>query len=197
MATGKRLRIFAGPNGSGKSTITGVVSSHVVLGTYVNADEIKKHLTRHRQLDFAEFRIVLDREKFCASLRHSTLSHRMVDVEATLSKISFFSTKLVLHEDYVIEDYFVSFITLYIWDELLDSSNKFTIETVMSHRSKLEFMCRAKEKGFKVYLYFVSLADPELNKAGCRRAWPKEGIPLMRGKLSRDIAGLWKTCMKP
>lgn len=34
----------------------------------------------------------------------------------------------------------------------------------MSHPSKLEFIKRAKEKGFKVYLYFVSLADPALNK---------------------------------
>ena len=34
----------------------------------------------------------------------------------------------------------------------------------MSHPSKLDFVKRAKEKGFKVYLYFVSLADPALNK---------------------------------
>lgn len=38
----------------------------------------------------------------------------------------------------------------------------------MSHPSKLKFMKRAKEKGFKVYLYFVSLRDPQLNKLRVR-----------------------------
>ena len=38
----------------------------------------------------------------------------------------------------------------------------------MSHPSKLEFMKRAKEKGFKVFLYFVSLRDPQLNKLRVR-----------------------------
>ena len=32
--------VFAGPNGSGKSTIT---RGHTIIGTYINADEIKKY----------------------------------------------------------------------------------------------------------------------------------------------------------
>jgi len=35
---------FAGPNGSGKSTVT---CGLPVLGTYVNADDIKKRYTNH------------------------------------------------------------------------------------------------------------------------------------------------------
>ena len=34
-----KILVFAGPNGSGKSTIT---KGHQVIGTYINADEIKK-----------------------------------------------------------------------------------------------------------------------------------------------------------
>ena len=45
--------------------------------------------------------------------------------------------------------------SIFIWNELLDNSKKFTIETVMSHSSKLDFMRLAKEKGFKVYLVWV------------------------------------------
>ena len=37
-----KLLVFAGPNGSGKSTIT---SKQNIIGTYVNADDIKKHLS--------------------------------------------------------------------------------------------------------------------------------------------------------
>ena len=183
MATTKRLRIFAGPNGSGKSTITQIVSKHVDLGHYVNADEIKKYLTLHRYLDFADYSVALDSDKFAMAFRASTLSNRIRDIDCTLAHISFSKTRLLLDDAYVIEDYFVSFITSYIWTELLDSANKFTIETVMSHPSKLEFMRLAKERGFKVYLYFVSLADPELNK---HRVWTRimqGGHPVAEDKI--------------
>ena len=34
----------------------------------------------------------------------------------------------------------------------------------MSHPSKLDFIKSAKEQGFRIYLYFVALNDPEMNK---------------------------------
>ena len=37
--------------------------------------------------------------------------------------------------------------------------------TVMSHPSKLDFISKAKNAGFRIYLYFVSLEDPILNIA--------------------------------
>lgn len=182
-STKKRLRIFAGPNGSGKSTITKIVLDHVHLGTYVNADDLKVILAKYRFLNFSDFGICLEIEKFKKSFLNSTLLTRIENSERTLAKISFDGNKLVLSDDYVIEDYFVSFITSYIWDELLDISKKFTVETVMSHPSKLEFMRRAKENGFKVYLYFVSLADPELNKRRVQTRVEQGGHPVDETKI--------------
>lgn len=160
----KRLRIFAGPNGSGKTTITNIVESYVKLGVYVNADELKVLLAYHRYVDFSHYGLRLDSNHFMLTFKESSLSTRLSNVEETLSHVSFYENKLVLSDDYEIEDYFVSFISSYIGTELLDYSNKFTIETVMSHPSKLDFMRLAQKKGFKVYLYFVALADPELNQ---------------------------------
>lgn len=40
---------------------------------------------------------------------------------------------------------------------------KMTIETVMSHPSKLDLMKNARELGYRVYLYFVSTESPEIN----------------------------------
>lgn len=159
----KRVRIFAGPNGSGKSTIKKIVEDKVKLGTYVNADEIKVILSKERKLDFSIYNLSLKEEHFINTLKNSTWSKHMPDVEKTRSQLLFENNCLVITDSYEIEDYFVSFIASYIWDELLEVSNKFTVETVMSHPSKLDFIKRAKEKGFKVYLYFVSLADPALN----------------------------------
>ncbi len=48
--------------------------------------------------------------------------------------------------------------------KLLCNCPKFTFETVMSHPSKIDFIKSAVKSGYKVYLYFVSLENPELNK---------------------------------
>lgn len=160
----KRLRIFAGPNGSGKSTIKKIVEEKVHLGTYINADEIKVTLSRNRYIDFSLYGLTLHKDHFINTLRKSSWSERMNDVEHTISQLYFEGNCIKISDSYEQEDYFVTFMASYIWDELLESSNKFTVETVMSHPSKLDFIKRAKDKGFKVYLYFVSLADPALNK---------------------------------
>lgn len=183
VAIKKRLRIFAGPNGSGKSTITKIVLDYAHLGTYVNADEIKVILSDNRLIDLASYGIHLNEEKFKEAFLNSTLTNKMNDASKTLSNLYFDGDKLILKDGYEIEDYCVSFITAFIWNELLDNSKKFTVETVMSHSSKLEFMRLAKEKGFKVYLYFVALADPELNKHRVKTRVAQGGHPVDEDKI--------------
>jgi predicted ABC-type ATPase len=180
----KRLRIFAGPNGSGKSTITKIVFDYVHLGTYVNADELKIILSKDRFIDFVSYGLHLNEEKFREDFLSSTLASKIDNIQHTLSNVVFDGDKLFLMNGYDIEDYFVSFITAFIWNELLDCSKKFTIETVMSHPSKLNFMRKAQEKGFKVYLYFVALADPELNKHRVQTRIAQGGHPVAEEKIS-------------
>lgn len=181
----KRLRVFAGPNGSGKSTITKVVLDHAHLGVYVNADELKIILNRDRCLDFSDYGVTLNRECFMEEFRNSSLASRIHDVEDTLSNIELSENQIILKENYEVEDYFVSYITSYIWKKLLETSSKFTIETVMSHPSKLDFMRQAQKNGFKVYLYFVSLADPELNKHRVLTRVAQGGHPVDENKISQ------------
>lgn len=181
----KRLRGFAGPNGSGKSTITKVVIEHVRLGVYVNADELKVILQRDRMLDFSDYEVILDGECFMEGFRNSSLASKIYDVDDTLSNIEISENKIILKDDYEVEDYFVSYITSFIWNKLLETSHKFTIETVMSHTSKLEFMRQAQKAGFKVYLYFVSLVDPELNKHRVLTRVAQGGHPVDENKISQ------------
>lgn len=180
----KRLRVFAGPNGSGKSTITKVVLDHVHLGVYVNADELKKVLQKDYQLNFSDYDVELDKRNFMDGLRKSSLASKISDVDDTLSYVTFSDNWIFLDKSYHIEDYFVSYITSYIWHELLKTSNRFTVETVMSHSSKLDFMREAQQAGFKVYLYFVSLADPELNKHRVLARVAQGGHPVDEDKIS-------------
>lgn len=150
----KRLRVFAGPNGSGKSTITAIVHKDFDLGVYVNADEINRAIETKGVVDFGDFQITLNAEVFLKGLKARYPEY--VDfVEVSGNSL------LVTQRS--IGDYLAMYIADYLREELLKSGKKFSFETVMSHPSKLEFMKKAKLQGYKVYLYFVTLRDPELN----------------------------------
>ena len=163
MSPTKRLRIFAGPNGSGKSTLINVVEkSDVHLGVYINADNLNSDLNRKKQLDFNQFKLPLDIKDFIYSFRSSSLFLK-AGGEELVANLKADKTILYLANKSEVNDYFTSFLADYLRNKLLCNSNKFTFETVMSHPSKLEFMRKAKEHGFRVYLYFISLDNPNIN----------------------------------
>ncbi len=51
----------------------------------------------------------------------------------------------------------------FLRDELLAVRRSFSFETVMSHRSKIDFFARARAVGYRTYLYFIATDSPELN----------------------------------
>lgn len=156
MAEKKRLRIFAGPNGSGKSTLKDIIGEYVKLGIYVNADDILFSMRESSRLNFSEFGLVVD-EKAIES------EYFKWPIKTNRDLWIYENNGITVKDKNQIEDYFVSFLADFIRNTLLGASKRFTFETVMSHSSKLDFMRRAKAAGYKVYLYFVSLPDPELN----------------------------------
>jgi predicted ABC-type ATPase len=48
-------------------------------------------------------------------------------------------------------------------DRCLTNRLNFSFETVMSHRSKVDFITRADDAGYDVTIYFVCTSDPETN----------------------------------
>lgn len=158
----KRLRIFAGPNGSGKSTIINIVREHGVdMGVYINADEIKKDFQKNEFLNFELFGLLIQDKELKDELRNSSFFDVERDTEI-LSCIVVDSNKLhCFQKQYY--DFISTFVADFIRNKLLMAGVKFTFETVMSHFSKIEFIRKAVESGYKTYLYFVSLEDPELN----------------------------------
>lgn len=157
----KRLRIFAGPNGSGKSTITSiVVESGIHLGYYINADELKISINNTHIFDATNYSLDLVAEDFFCNFKNSSL-YNLSGGDDFVGTIKVDRNRLIFNSD--VNDYFVSFLAEYIRNLLLTCCNKFTFETVMSHRSKLDFLLKAKELGYKIYLYFVALENPILN----------------------------------
>lgn len=61
--------------------------------------------------------------------------------------------------------YLGSLVADFIRDKLTGSDiSLFSFETVFSHKSKIEFMERAKQKGWELYLYFISTSDSAINQ---------------------------------
>lgn len=159
----KRLRIFAGPNGSGKSTILSIVrNENIHLGVYVNADDLKRNINASHRFDFSEYNCRFDFLNFTESFRASALFGQ-ADGTDLLQYMR--AEGDILYFDRDVNDYFTSFLAAFLRENLLECGEKFTFETVMSHRSKLDFLQKARNKGFRIYLYYVSLENPLLNKA--------------------------------
>jgi predicted ABC-type ATPase len=72
-------------------------------------------------------------------------------------------TNNVLHTNTTIDSYLAADIAEFIRQQLLHNDISFTYETVMSHKSKIDFLQTAKEKGYRIYLYYVATEDPEIN----------------------------------
>lgn len=156
MAIKKRVRIFAGPNGSGKSTLKEIIGSSFKIGVYVNADDMLKTMRDTSRLEFSDFDLVVTESQFETAYAQWTIpTNRNLWV--------FENNGITVKDAGRIEDYFVSFLADFIRNSLLGTVDRFSFETVMSHPSKLDFIKKAKDAGYKVYLYFVSLPDPELN----------------------------------
>lgn len=152
----KRLRIFAGPNGSGKSTLKDIISPLVKTGIYINADDIMANMRTTSRLEFSDYNLVVNNDKFEAE-------YARWPIPTNRDLWMFENNGITVKDKVQVEDYFVSFLADFIRNSLLGVVDRFSFETVMSHPSKLDFIKKAKESGYKVYLYFIALPDPELN----------------------------------
>ncbi len=163
-----RLRIFAGPNGSGKSSIINSLRSYTKengtpldFGIYLNADDIAKDL-QDKGCNFSNYQVLFDNEEFISIVLLSGLV--LGDLNEFKLRSMFSLDGNVVHLlDQHFRERFAQLLATYIRTVLLRSHKKFSFETVFSHRGKLDFIQEAKAQGYKVYFYFVSTEDPEIN----------------------------------
>lgn len=74
-----------------------------------------------------------------------------------------------------------------------------TYESVMSHESHLEYIQRAKDAGFKTYLYYVCINDPLVNIARVRERASSGGhnVPVdkITSRYKRSLSNLYEMSM--
>jgi len=159
----KRMRVFAGPNGSGKTTVfRGLLeSSKISLGIYVNADDIEKEFYVSNSLSLEQYQLSISLEQVQDFFRQSSFSPVKRNELDLWQKIQIAENKIILST--TIDSYIAADIAEFIRQRLLAEGISFTYETVMSHPDKIKFLKTAKNCGYRVYLYFVSTEDPEIN----------------------------------
>ncbi len=160
MAT-KRMRVFAGPNGSGKTTIIKSLQAEIPFGVYVNADDIESMLKKSKVLLFNVYQLSITQTQLQSFFRNSQFAPKKRNEPDLWEKISI--TENVLHINTNIDSYLAADIAEFIRQELLANDISFTYETVMSHKGKIDFLQKARDKGYRVYLYFIATEDYNIN----------------------------------
>ena len=157
----KRMRVFAGPNGSGKTTIIKSLKSIIPFGVYINADDIELQLKESKILLFTTFQLNISQEQLQFFFKESTFSPIKRNEPDLWKKI--LVEKNILRINTYIDSYLAADIAEFIRQQLILSEISFSYETVMSHKSKIDFLKHAKSQGFKVYLYYIASEDPKIN----------------------------------
>lgn len=154
--------MFAGPNGAGKSTLIKEVATEFPLGYFINADIIEQKLNTRKFIDCKDYLSRrVNQEDWGFFVENNVKDDTRITTESqSLVQI----TENILVTKQKINSYLAAIIASFFRYFLLQSEDSFSFETVMSHPSKLFFLNKAKENGFKTYLYFISTQDSSINK---------------------------------
>lgn len=185
----KRLRILAGPNGSGKTSVYRELRDKFHWGVFINADEIERSLRLEGELDLREYGVTdVSAESFYQAYI-CYFSEWKTQMEWSL--LDYADGVLRVADEKYVDSYFAAFIVAFIRDYLLEHGISFSIETVMSHPSKVELMRRAREMGYRVYLYFVSTESADINVGRVRSRVAEGGHDVpedkIRNRYSRSL----------
>ncbi len=152
--------MFAGPNGSGKSTLS-MILNQKLLGIYINADEIEKEIKAFHLLNLNNYTIsTTSKELLSFFLHHPLIQKANLESQARLLTVT---NNTIDFYEIDINSYFASVCSDFIRHKLLDAKVSFTFETVMSSEDKVAFLKKAKNAGYRTYLYFVTTQDPAIN----------------------------------
>lgn len=152
-----RLRIFAGPNGSGKSSLYQKLQGQFNLGHYLNPDELHQQVATSKILDLNAIGVTPKQSEWKKFWnKHGLAEKAPLLKESRIENNSFISNK-------VPKSYESAILADFLRHQLLKTGNTFSFETVFSHSSKLDFMKKANQQGYKCYLYFSAVSSPDIS----------------------------------
>ncbi|WP_426134822.1 zeta toxin family protein [Pseudomonas sp. PWP3-1b2] len=184
--------MFAGPNGSGKSTFNSKVPAHLLVN-YINPDAIELSIRETGVFELSAFGLHSYTKLAIPFLRSHSLLYKFTDSLVKLDDLVVEGDRLVFTSRQV-DSYIASALSDFIRVSLIKERVSFTFETVMSDGSKIELLRRAKEAGYRVYVYYVATADADINVArvAYRASIGGHDVPSdkIRSRYSRSLENL-------
>lgn len=102
----------------------------------------------------------------------------------------------VLYYRGAVNSYIAADIAAFIRKTLLEQGISFTFENVFSHESKLQIMENARHLGYRVYLYFITTEDADINVSRVHNRVKKGGHSVpedrIRSRYTRSLEQLKK-----
>jgi predicted ABC-type ATPase len=152
--------MFAGPNGSGKSTLKSCLPP-ALLGVYLNPDEMEQEIRRQGFLDFAAYDVRTTAPEVLSFFQNSAFL-LSAGFGAAAKQLAFSDNRLEFGT-VELNSYFASAAGEFLRQRLMEQKKSFTLETVMSHFSKVDLLAQAQASGYRTYLYFVATDDTAIN----------------------------------
>jgi predicted ABC-type ATPase len=160
----KRLRVFAGPNGSGKSSIYRLIAERFNVGVYINADDLQRNLSTGSGIMLSDFHADLTAEDFRAFFSGHSLPREYAVRFPFVASLSGHLVFGATDESVERLSYAVAVLADYVRARLIERGVDVSFETVLSHPSKLDLLQQARAAGYRIYLYYVCVASPEISK---------------------------------
>jgi predicted ABC-type ATPase len=157
--------MFAGPNGSGKSTLKSVLPE-VLLGFYLNPDEIEQEIRQQGFLDVNQYGVKATEAELIGFFKGSDFLASTGEGR-TVEQLGFANGRLSFAGK-AVNSYFASVTTDFLRRKLLEQRATFTFETVMSHPGKVTLLEQAQKMGYRTYLYYIATEDPQINVSRIR-----------------------------
>ena len=151
----KRLRVFAGPNGSGKSTLFSKFSRKYDPGVFVNADEIEKCLSANGYVNLSDYNLHtagLDLQHYQSTQESKSFINKSIELGIAQISIDLKENCLVCPNQ-TVTPYSAAYAAAFIRWLLLQNGKSFSMETVMSHPSKIQEIKNGNHLGYKTYLF--------------------------------------------
>jgi predicted ABC-type ATPase len=161
----KRVRMFAGPNGSGKTSLVRMLARDFSpdglfrLHHFINADDLSRTLKEGGGISLA----FLGKQIGVDQIRASLVAGGRLPLEHPFLEAMQLENSRLTAPISACDGYVAAAVADFLREELFAAGQSFSFETVMSHRSKIDFFARARAAGYRTYLYFIATESSHLN----------------------------------
>ena len=110
---------------------------------------------------FDNYQLIIEEQKLKIFFKNSNFSPIKRNEHNLWEKLKIENNTLrILCE---VDSYLAADLADFIRISLLEDNQSFTFETVMSHDSKINFLEKAKQNNYRIYLYYSATEDPIIN----------------------------------